>query len=70
VSSSELIFNPGTNALTAPNMVASNGLFVNNLTVSASYSVPAGYSASSVGPITVGSGAVVTLPSGSRWVVL
>jgi hypothetical protein len=51
-------------------MVASNGLFVNNLTVSASYSVPAGYSASSVGPITVGSGAVVTLPSGSRWVVL
>ena len=70
VSSSELIFNPGTNALTAPNIVASNGLFVNNMTVAGSFSVPAGYSASSVGPVTVGSGATVTLPSGSRWVVL
>jgi hypothetical protein len=45
-------------------------LFVNNMTVSSSYSVPAGYSVSSVGPVTVGSGASVTLPSGSRWVVL
>jgi hypothetical protein len=70
VSSSELIFNPGTNALTAPNILASNGLFVNNMTVAGSFSVPAGYSASSVGPVTVGSGATVTLPSGSRWVVL
>ncbi len=70
VSSTELIFNPGTNALTAPNIVASNGLFVNNMTVAGSFSVPAGYSASSVGPVTVGSGATVTLPSGSRWVVL
>jgi hypothetical protein len=70
VSSTELIFNPGTNALTAPNMVASNGLFVNNMTVAGSFSVPSGYSASSVGPVTVGSGATVTLPSGSRWVVL
>jgi len=70
VSSSELIFNPGTNALTAPNILASNGLFVNNMTVAGSFSVPAGYSASSVGPVTVGSGATITLPSGSRWVVL
>jgi len=70
VSSTELIFNPGTNALTAPNIVASNGLFVNNMTVAGSFSVPAGYSASSVGPVTVGSGATITLPSGSRWVVL
>lgn len=70
VSSTELTFNPGTNALTAPNIVASNGLFVNNMTVAGSFSVPAGYSASSVGPVTVGSGASVTLPSGSRWVVL
>jgi hypothetical protein len=70
VSSTELTFNPGTNALTAPNMVASNGLFVNNMTVGSSFSVPSGYSASSVGPVVVGSGASVTLPSGSRWVVL
>jgi hypothetical protein len=58
------------NQVVAPEFVASNGIFVNNLTVSASYSVPTGYSASSVGPITVNPGATVTLPSGSRWVVL
>jgi len=70
ISSTELIFNPGTNALTAPNVLASNGLFVNNMTVGASYSIPSGYSASSVGPVTVSSGVSVTVPSGSRWVVL
>jgi len=70
VSSTELTFNPGINALTAPNMVASNGLFVNNMTVGSSYSIPSGYSASSVGPVTVGSGVSISVPSGSRWVVL
>jgi hypothetical protein len=51
-------------------VLASNGLFVNNMTVGASYSIPSGYSASSVGPVTVSSGVSVTVPSGSRWVVL
>jgi hypothetical protein len=70
VSSSELIFNPGLNELTAPNMLASNGLFVNNMTIGLSYSIPSGYSASSVGPVSISSGVVITVPSGSRWVVL
>ena len=70
VSSSELIFNPGTNELTAPNMLASNGLFVNNMTIGSSYTLPSGYSASSVGPVSISSGVVITVPSGSRWVVL
>jgi len=51
-------------------MVAMNGLFVNNMTVATSYSIPSGYSASSVGPVTVSGGVSVTVPSGSRWVVL
>ena len=59
----------GTTAL-APQFASSNGLLVNSLTVGASYSMPSGYSALSVGPITVSSGATVTVPSGSRWVVL
>ena len=59
-----------SNQAVAPEFVASNGLFVNNMTVNSNYSVPSGYSASSVGPVTVGPGAAVTLPSGSRWVVL
>jgi hypothetical protein len=49
---------------------ATNGLVVNSNTVSASYSIPSGSSASSVGPMTVASGQTVTIASGSRWVVL
>ena len=49
---------------------ATNGLFVNNMTVGANYSIPSGYSASSVGVVTISSGVTVTVPSGSRWVVL
>ena len=49
---------------------ATNGLVVNNMTVGTSYSIPSGYSASSVGPVTVSGGVTITVPSGSRWVVL
>ena len=59
----------GTDAY-APQFAASNGIFVNNMTVGTTYSIPSGYSATSAGPITVSSGVVVTVPSGSRWVVL
>ena len=52
------------------NVVAQNGLHVNNQTISTSYSIPSGYAASSVGPITLATGVSVTVPSGSRWVVL
>jgi hypothetical protein len=61
---------PTTGALTTTVASVNNGLFVNNLTIGTSYSIPSGYSAVSVGPITVASGVSVTVPSGSRWVVL
>lgn len=51
-------------------LIASNGIVVNSNTVSASYSIPSGSSATSAGPMTVASGVTVTVPSGSRWVVL
>ena len=63
-------FTYANSTLTAPIVSASNGLVVNSNTVSASYSIPIGSSASSVGPMTVASGQTVTIPSGSRWVVL
>lgn len=44
--------------------------FVNSKTVTTSYSIPSGQNANSVGPITVNAGVTVTVPSGSRWVVL
>lgn len=59
-----------TGTITGPALSASNGLVVNNMTIGASYSIPSGYSASSTGPVTVSSGVSVTVPSGSRWVVL
>ena len=61
---------------TAPNTIvgtvirASNGIVVNSKTVSASYTIASGDSAMSAGPITVATGQVVTISSGSRWVVL
>ena len=42
----------------------------NSMIVTTSYSIPSGKSASSVGEITINSGVVVTIPSGSRWVIL
>jgi len=42
----------------------------NGVTVTTSYTLTTGYNAESVGPITIQSGAVVTVPSGQRWVVL
>jgi hypothetical protein len=59
-----------TSTAYAAQFAASNGLLLNNMTVATSYSVPSGYSATSTGPITVSSGVSVTIPSGSRWVVL
>jgi hypothetical protein len=44
--------------------------FVNSQTVTTSYTLPSGTSASSTGPITLNSGVTVTIPSGGRWVVL
>lgn len=42
----------------------------NQLIATTSYTLPTGFSAASVGPITTNSGAVVTIPSGYRWVIL
>jgi len=54
----------------APQFAASNGLFTNAKTVSTNYTIPTDYNASSTGPVTVASGVSVTVPSGSRWLVL
>lgn len=59
-----------TGTPTAPQYNASNGIYVNSQTVSTSYSIPSGSSGMSAGPISIASGQSVTVPSGSRWVVL
>ena len=70
VSSTKYRYNPSLGTLSAPQVAATNGIVVNSNTVAASYTIPSGSSAMSVGPMTVASGQTVTVSSGSRWVVL
>ena len=65
----KLLYKPSTGEFTSSVLTASNGIVVNSQTVSTSYTIAAGYSGMSAGPITLGSGVVVTVASGSRWVV-
>ena len=69
-SNAKYLYKPSTGELQASELVASNGLVVNNATVSASYTIATGNNAMSVGPMTVASGQSVTVSSGQRWVVL
>ena len=70
VSSTKLTFNPSTGVLGASVHSSTNGIHINNLTIASSYTIPSGYGAMSTGPITLSGGVAVTVPSGSRWVVL
>lgn len=44
--------------------------FQNDLNVTGSYTIPTGKNAGTFGPVTVNSGVVVTVPSGSVWTVV
>lgn len=46
------------------------GLWENSNTISANYTITTNNNAMSAGPITINSGVTVTVPSGSRWVVI
>jgi len=67
--SSSFTFDANNN-LTAPQVVASNGLVLNANTNTTSYTIGSGNNAMSVGPFTTASGTTITVPSGSRWVIL
>ena len=56
--------------LTGKQVVASNGIFVNALTIADDYTIAVGYSGVSAGPVTIAAGKSVTISAGSRWVVL
>jgi hypothetical protein len=64
-----LLYKPSTGELQSRVPVASNGIVVNSLTVATSYTIDTGFSGASAGPITIASGAVVTVAGGSRWVI-
>lgn len=59
-----------SSALTG-NPVSGHGFIHENYqTIEESYTMPTGKSGMSVGPITISALATVTIPPGSRWVVL
>jgi hypothetical protein len=49
---------------------AGGAVYENKQVISSNYTMSTNYSGESVGPITIDSGVTVTIPSGSRWVVL
>lgn len=49
--------------------VASGCIYLNNLTISANYTIATSQGAHSVGPITIGTGVTLTVSSGSRYVI-
>ena len=66
----KLLYKPSTGELTSSVVTAGNGIFVNSQTVATSYTIAAGYSGVSSGPVSIASGQAVTVSSGSRWVVV
>jgi hypothetical protein len=49
---------------------AGGAIYENKNTITTSYTLTTNYNGMSVGPLTIDSGATVTVPSGQRWVIL
>jgi hypothetical protein len=64
------VYGDATDTAFAAQIAASNGLVMNNMTVGTTFTIPTGYSASAVGPVTISSGVTITVPAGSRWCIL
>ena len=65
-----LTFNPSVGTLVSPQLLANNGIVMNNNALASSFTFASGVNGMSVGPITINSGMVITVPSTQRWVVL
>ena len=60
-----------TGILLPSTMAYAGGVVYENAnTISSNYTMTTGRSGMSAGPITISSGVTVTLPSGSRWIIL
>lgn len=73
-SNAKYLYKPSTGDLQSSQLVATNGLVLNAYALSASYTIPTGYSANSVGAdnnggFTIPTGMAVTVSTGSRWVI-
>jgi hypothetical protein len=59
-----------TDTLFVPQVAASNGISLTKNTIGSSYTIPTDYNGFAVGPQTVAGGAALTVPSGSRYIVI
>ena len=66
----EAVYQDATGTAYAPQFAASNGLNLNNGTISASYTFPTGYNSVDAGDITISNGVTVTVPNTSRLVIV
>lgn len=49
---------------------ANQAFYLNDITITANYTIPAGKNAGTFGPVTINSGIAVTVPSGSYWSIV
>jgi hypothetical protein len=56
--------------ISAPQIIATNGLLVNSNTITGTFTLPANTNAISVGPILNAVGSNVTVPPGQRWIII
>jgi hypothetical protein len=68
-SNAKLLYKPSTGELKAYEIVASNGVLVNNTTIANNYTVASGTNAVSIGSITINGGIAVTVSTNQRWIV-
>jgi hypothetical protein len=60
----------GDTGVTSPNFFSTNTLYENAQTITANYTISTNYNAMSCGPITINTGATVTIPTGSNWTIV
>ena len=66
----EVLTIDSTKTASAPQLSASNGMVLNSNTIAISITIPDNYNAMSAGDIFINPDVTVTVPSGSRWVIV
>ena len=60
----------GDTGVTSPNFFSTNTLYENAQTITTDYTISTNYNAMSSGPITIATGATLTIPTGSNWAIV
>lgn len=69
-SNANYLYKPSTGELSSIAMVSTNGIQINANTIATSYTIAATNNGLSAGPVSVNSGVVITVSSGSTWVIV